>query len=79
MIKLYNAKDKKELLKKLNYSDNDILNPKKVKVYEFKVVNNKTEVISLKLTKEGFEVPSFNNALIDLAKESMILSEAVNE
>jgi len=79
MIKLYNAKNQKELLEKLNYSKDDILDPKKIKVYEFKIINNKTEVRPLKLTKEGFEVPSFNNALIDLAKESMILSEAVNE
>ncbi len=79
MIKLSNAKNQKILLEKLNYSKDDILDPKKVRVYEFEVTNGKTEVKPLKLTKEGFEVPSFNKALIDLAEETMILNEAVNE
>jgi predicted ATPase len=79
MIKLSNAKNQKMLLEKLNYSEDDILDSKKARVYEFKIVNGKTEVIPLKLTKEGFEVPSFNNALIDLAEETMMLNEAINE
>ena len=79
MIKLYNAKNQQELLDRLAYSKDEVLDPKKIKVYEFKIINNKTEVNPLKLTKEGFEVPSFNKALIDLAQESVILSEAVDD
>jgi predicted ATPase len=79
MIKLFNAKNQKELLKRLNFKQEDMLNPAYIKVYEFVIENNKTIVKPLKLTKQGFEVPTFNNALIELANETMTLSEDVDD
>ena len=79
MIKLHYSKNKDELLKRLEYDEDDIINPYDIKVYEFKIVDYKTEVRLLKLTKEGFEVPSFNKALIELANETMILSESLGD
>lgn len=77
MIKMFHSKHQKELLDQFRYTKDDMLNPDHIKVYEFKIEENKTEVKPLNLTKEGFEVPSFNNTLIELANETMILSESL--
>ncbi len=79
MIKLSNIKNKKDLMDKLGYDKDDLIHKEDIKVYEFKVTNNQTEVIPLTLTDEGFEVPSFNNALIELAEETITLSESLND
>ena len=78
MIKLSNIKNKKDLMDKLGYDKDDLIDKEDIKVYEFKVTNNQTEVIPLTLTNEGFEVPSFNNTLIELAQETILLSENLN-
>jgi len=78
MIKLSNTKNKKELIEQFGYSKDDLIYKEDIKVYEFKVIDNQTEVTSLTLRDEGFEVPSFNDSLIELAEETIALSEHLN-
>lgn len=78
MIKLSNSKNQQELMNQFGYDKTDLISKDDIKVYEFKIVDNKTEVNPLVLTTEGFEVPSFNDALIELANETITLSENIN-
>jgi hypothetical protein len=75
MIKLYHSTNKDELIKKFEYKEDDILNPKNISAYEFVVENNKTIIEPLTLRNDGFEVPQFNKALIDLANETIEIGD----
>ena len=75
MIKLYNNSEnrQKELLNNKEYFEgyesNDILNPEKIRMYQFDVNNNKTEVKKLSHSKYGFQVPTFNDFIRSMSKQ----------
>lgn len=73
LIKLANHKNKNELMQKFGYTKEDLINKNDVKAYQF-IVDKTTTVKPLKLTDEGFEVPTFNEAIIALANETIELS-----
>ena len=73
LIKLHNHKNKEEMMEKLGYKKEDLIDPKDIKAYQF-IIDKQTVVKPLKLTKEGFEVPTFNESLIALANETLELS-----
>ena len=70
LIKILSEKGwEKEVLK--NYSEQDLLNCKNVRVYQLQTQNaGKTEIKELLCGKNGFAVPTFNNAL------NVIMNEA---
>jgi len=72
LIKLSNKKNKKELMEKFGYTKEDLISSKNIRAYQF-VVNKHTTVSPLNLTDNGFEVPTFNDAIIDLARETIEL------
>ena len=77
MIKLKNNKNCIELMKEFSYDDMDLLEYKKVGVYQFSrnKTSGKTDVIELMSGKYGFEVPTFNDALEELLNEVYHLQE----
>ena len=77
MIKLKNNKNCIELMKEFLYDDMDLLEYKKVGVYQFSrnKTSGKTDVDELMSGKYGFEVPTFNDALEELLNEVYHLQE----
>ncbi len=72
LIKLYNHPNRKELAKEFGYNEEDFLSPEKVTAYQFNVKDHgKTEIDALSLSEEGFAAPTFNESIIDLAKETI--------
>ena len=71
MIKLSEHEKREEICKKFGYSEQDLLNCKNVRVYQLQTQNaGKTEIKELLCGKNGFAVPTFNNAL------NVIMNEA---
>lgn len=76
LIKLSEHPNKTALMKELGYQDEDILPLNAVNAFE--CVSNakgKTVVQPLQRSTEGFAVPTFNNELIALAKETIALMQ----
>lgn len=73
LIKLYNHKDRKNLMEIFSYEKSDLINPKDIKAYQF-ISDKQTIVKPLKLTQDGFEVPTFNESILSLANETLELS-----
>ncbi len=73
MIKLYNNPSDRQnyILEKFNYTQDDMIDPDKVRVYQFDVKkdNDKTSVIRLNHSKYGFKVPTFNDFLNKISDE----------
>jgi len=74
LIKLSHHKNKKELMEKYEYENEDLIDKNDVKAYQF-IDDGGTVVKPLKLTSQGFEVPTFNESLISLANETIDLGE----
>lgn len=75
MIRLSKRDDKKPICEKFNYISTDLLNPKKVKVYQLISTNGKTNVEELTCGVNGFAIPTFNNALEQMMDEAYIIQE----
>lgn len=64
MISLSGREDAAELCRNLKYTPNDLLKAEQVKVYQLKCrTDGKTEVEELECGKNGFAIPTFNDAL----------------
>lgn len=74
MIKLSNRGDKEQelLMKEYGYTRDDVVSCADVAMYQFDVnkKTGKTYITPLKCTEFGYVVPTFNNALAKLLKES---------
>ena len=77
LMHLYNHPRKSELMQKLGYEESDLINPEHAKAYEFLENGEKTNVSEVKRELEGFIVPSLNDTLMKLAKETIALQEDV--
>jgi len=75
LMHLYNHPQKTELMKKLGYDEADLINPEDAKAYEFSETRDKTAVYEVKKEPEGFVVPTLNDTLTRLAKETIALQE----
>ncbi|WP_286033122.1 AAA family ATPase [Brachyspira pilosicoli] len=72
MIKLNNNKEdvKKELMKKYNYDEDDLISEDKVKVYQFDIKEDGfTEITEIKGSKYGFQAPTFYKYLMQSSEE----------
>lgn len=78
LIQLCDHPKKEEMMKELGYRDEEILgNREMVKAYQFETdKDGSTIVTELKMTEEGFPVPTFNRTLIDLSNETYKLQES---
>lgn len=79
LIKLGAHPQRAEMLKKLGYSENDYLLPDEVSGYDFRHVEQHTEVSPLKMTEFGLEMPTFNDELRSLVTESRALEAQTEE
>ncbi len=79
LIMLDKYKDKK-LLKQYNYSENEIINPKSISAYLFKLINNNgVEIEYLEVSEDGFEVETIDNVINDLNIRSQELYYKLHE
>ena len=72
MIKLNNNKEdvKKELMKKYNYDEDDLISEDKVKMYQFDIKEDGfTEITEIKGSKYGFQAPTFYKYLMQSSEE----------
>jgi len=68
------GKGRIEKLKNMSYQDDEIIKPEDIKAYQFNIAEDgKTDIVSLKLTDDGFPASNFNHTLWNLSKESMSL------
>lgn len=79
LLQLHSSPERDRLIKKLGYDPTELIDPNKVKGYEFVETNEGTEVIPLALVREGFIVPSLNEAIRELAKETILIQEGAAE
>lgn len=76
MIRLTNKENIKELCQHYEYVLEDLLQMEQVKVYQLRVgINGKTEVEELECGKNGFAVPTFNDALDRIMDEGYTIQE----
>lgn len=72
LIKLGRHPERNELMREYGYTKDDLLLADEVRAYEFVTgTDGKTEVRALPMTEDGFAVPTFNNALIQLSNETL--------
>ena len=72
MIKLNNNKEdvKKELMKKYNYDEDDLISEDKVRMYQFDIKEDGfTEITEIKGGKYGFQAPTFHKYLMQSSEE----------
>ena len=74
LMRLYGHPDRDALMAHYGYEADDLLNPEDVMAYQFVVDEQGTRVEPLDKTVDGFAVPSFNNALMRLAEETLAFS-----
>ena len=76
MLRLSAREDREEICQQLEYTDGDLLLPKKVKVYQLTAcAGAKTKVEELSCGKNGFAVPTFNDALDRIMDEAYVIQE----
>ena len=77
MIKLNNhlEDEREELLKEFRYTDEDLLSPEEINLYQFERGDKHTTIQKLQSGKYGFVVPSFNNAIDRLMSEIFAFQE----
>lgn len=76
MLRLSAREDREEICRQLGYTDKDLLLPEKVKVYQLTAgAGAKTKVEELSCGKNGFAVPTFNDALDQIMDEAYVIQE----
>ncbi len=75
LMRLHAHPKRDELMARLGYESDDLLDPNDAKVYEFVENNGMTDVNQLERTPDGFVIKSLNETLIALAKETLMLDE----
>lgn len=76
MLRLSAREDRDEICQQWGYTDGDLLLPEKVKVYQLTAgAGAKTKVEVLSCGKNGFAVPTFNDALDRIMDEAYVIQE----
>ncbi len=77
MIKLNNRPkdEREELLKEFGYTEEDLLAPEEINLYQFERDDKHTTIQKLQSDKYGFVVPSFNKAIDRLMSEIFAFQE----
>lgn len=75
LMALHGHSKRSQLMSELGYEEEDLIDPKETAAFEFIAENGRSQVKRLNLTKEGFIVPSLNETLYALAKETVLLQE----
>ncbi len=76
MIRLSGRDDREDICRRFEYTPRDLLSPEQVKVYQLKAeAEGKTKVEELSCGKNGFAVPTFNDALDRIMDEAYAIQE----
>ena len=77
MIKLHNRseEEREELLKEFGYTEEDLLTPEEINLYQFERGDKHTAIKKLESAKYGFVAPSFNKAIDELMSEIFAFQE----
>lgn len=75
LISLHSHPKKSELIKEFGYEEVDLIDPCKARAYEFGNFDDGTSIRPVELTDEGFIVPSLNDTLLALARETLAIRE----
>ena len=77
MIKLRNRseEEREELLKDFGYTEEDLLTPEEISLYQFERDETQTTIQKLSAGKYGFKSTSFNKAIDDLTREIFAFQE----
>ena len=75
MLKLKKHVRSRELREEYGYTKEDLLSDEEIQMYQFITESNKTSLIPLEVTKYGFVVPTFNNALEKIVEEVYAFQE----
>ena len=67
--------EREELLKEFRYTDEDLLSPEEINLYQFERGDKHTTIQKLQSGKYGFVVPSFNKAIDRLMSEIFAFQE----
>lgn len=70
LMKLAHHPHKEELLKKWGYEEEDILDPERVRAYQFQTSEKETIIKKIAPTENGFPAETFNQVIIDLNQET---------
>lgn len=70
LMKLAVHPRKEELMKKSGYTEEDILDPEKVRAYQFQISNQETTITKLSATENGFPAETFNRVILELNEET---------
>ena len=73
MIHLYGKSNKEKLLNQLGYDKEDIINPEKVRVYQFTAEKDKTIIEKLPCQSYGIEAPTFQITLREMLSQLEII------
>lgn len=79
LMHLHDHPNRADQLAKLDYEENDLINPSNCLAYEFRDEGDRTRIVPLARTDSGFAVPSLNETIISLADETIALQETDNE
>lgn len=75
LIKLNNNQDRDALAEIHGYTEQDFLDPSKVRAYQFNSKQGYTEIVDLPLTSSGYSIPTFSDSLMNLTKETIEFTE----
>lgn len=76
MLSLSRREDAAEICRNLKYTPDDLLKAEQIKVYQLKCGSDgMTEVEELKCGKNGFAIPTFNDALDSIIEEAYTIQE----
>ena len=75
MIKAYEYRDDEKFLSEAQIDQDDCLNIRDVAVYQFTNQGEVSVVEELKAGKDGFPVPTFSNALMDILDRTTMIQE----
>lgn len=72
--------ERKEQLKELSYQDDEMIDPKDINAYQFNISEDgMSETVPLELTDDGFVIPTFNETIWELAKETMRVESGADD
>lgn len=70
LMKLHQHPKKEELMQKYDYVAEDVLDPRKVRAYQFQHVEDETIITPLVPTENGFPAETFNKVILELNEET---------
>ena len=79
MCRLNSIKERKELLERFNLIDEDLIDNSQFAVYQLKDYGNYSTVEEIKPNKNGFEIPTFYDALMSILEQTTDIQDSVTE